>query len=453
MVADPLKPHQQDGAAFLASRPFGLLADSPGAGKTATLIRACDLADARRVLVFCPAAVRPHWELEFLRWQRVERPVRALAGHPKAPPGPGVTIMAHAALVKPAEYARLWHAGPYDAIIADEGHEFRAYTAARARHLYAPALADPKAAMAAPMPDGLWTRAKHVWHASGTPVVNSAADLYPLLGGPLAGRTDLDSPSWWEFCTKFTDLKPDSFNGMKPTGVREAEALRATLRPWTLRRDFDVGVPLRIDAVPLPVPETALTEALAGLEGWTPEKLREVLESGEEPSDAAISRVRRALGLAKAPAAAAAIDSVLRDGGGPLVAFYHHRDVRDALHRALTPRWRVGWIDGSVNRAQLQAGVEWFQTGRMDVLLVQTQAGGTGLTLTRANVAAVVELPWTAAALLQAVKRVHRLGQTRPCFGALLTARCWLEEVMLRVLATKKSMSEEIFGPLTELVA
>ncbi len=50
----------------------------------------------------------------------------------------------------------------------------------------------------------------------------------------------------------------------------------------------------------------------------------------------------------------------------------------------------------------------------LQVLLVSTRAGGTGLNLTEAAHAFMMDCWWNAAVDEQAMDRVHRLGQTRP---------------------------------------
>jgi hypothetical protein len=57
--AEPLLPHQEIGAAWLAERRQAFLADSMRVGKTPTSIRACDLVGAERILILCPAVARP----------------------------------------------------------------------------------------------------------------------------------------------------------------------------------------------------------------------------------------------------------------------------------------------------------------------------------------------------------------------------------------------------------
>ena len=59
-----LSPAQAYGAAWLFDRPGSYLADPPGFGKTAQLLKAC--RDERFLTVVCPAAIRDArvWERE-----------------------------------------------------------------------------------------------------------------------------------------------------------------------------------------------------------------------------------------------------------------------------------------------------------------------------------------------------------------------------------------------------
>jgi SNF2 family DNA or RNA helicase len=204
----------------------------------------------------------------------------------------------------------------------------------------------------------------------------------------------------------------------------------------------------------LTVPPADIARVMSDLDGWTPDRLRQVLEDNDELRDGAISRVRKALGIAKAEAICVHTEMLLSMGEGPLVVFFQHTDVRKYIHERLSSRgWKVSWIDGGVNAKQLKAAKEWFQAGYLDVLLVQTQAGGQGLTLTRSHRTAMAEMPWTATAVEQAVKRIHRIGQTRPCVAELLSAPgCWLDEVLSSVVTRKRAASDSLLSLLTSSV-
>ncbi len=126
--------------------------------------------------------------------------------------------------------------------------------------------------------------------------------------------------------------------------------------------------------------------------------------------------------------------------------------MREKLYEILGPagcNFQVSWIDGKITPTQLTLAESWFQAGKIDVLLVQTQAGGQGLTLHRANQEVFAELGWTAVSMQQAEKRIHRIGQTRPCEVTVLRADHWMETLLSSVIGYKERASAELLSLLT----
>ena len=78
-----LHSYQIAGAEWLAARRVGLLLDEMGLGKTATSIRACDLVEAKLILIVCPAIATMVWSREFSRWQQIGRRSRSSAPAPR----------------------------------------------------------------------------------------------------------------------------------------------------------------------------------------------------------------------------------------------------------------------------------------------------------------------------------------------------------------------------------
>lgn len=430
-------PHQMTGARFLAERRVALLLDEMGLGKTAQVVLAADLIGARKILVICPAVVRVGWEDEFVTWQKIDRPIRAVEGRIRETPDPGVTVISHAALADAASVMALRAGAPYDLIVVDEIHEIRNWDAARTRAMYGE--------------NALYRCAPYFWGLTGTPVVNSAADLWPFAAGPLANQK-----SWWDWSMQFTVLKDAGNGDVRPIGLRQADVLADIFRSHVLRRTAEsVGIrlpPLEVQDVMLPADPTALARAMAGLQQWDARRLTAALDDQDELKDSALASARRALGVAKAQALADHVRGILEAGEGPAVVFFQHTDVRKIAHAVLSTHagYKVSWIDGSVTRTQLRAAREWFQAGRLDALLVQTQAGGVGLTLTRGCRAVIGELPWTAVALQQAIKRIHRLTQTRACRADVLRLKnCWLEDALATTVGRKHRASEDFLSRLT----
>lgn len=436
---------------FLAQRPFAMLLDDMGLGKTATTIHGADLANCQKILVMCPAVVRPHWAREFARWQQVDRPVTVYNELPKAPPGRGVSVVSHEALARTPHI--LAAGAPYDLIIVDESHQMRDWNAKRTKHFAAPnevRYLDNKGKQQV-IPPGAWTWTYRLWCLTGTPIVNSACDLWPLFYGPL--RSNIN---WYDFGNRFTTMVPSSA-GDKPTGLKNADELANMLRPYAIRRTLEsVGIalpPLSAYAVDIDLPSNILAEIMAGLENWTPQMLVNALENNDDLKDSNLMRVRRALGIAKAyPVAHYVWDQITNRGSGPVVVFFQHTKVREDLYTMLHGQcgFRVSWIDGKISPKQLTAAEAGFQAGNYDVLLVQTQAGGQGITLHKSHTCVTCEAPWTSMALMQSWKRIHRIGQTHPCTATILKVKgLWLEQIMANIITKKHQASEALLSRLT----
>lgn len=434
--------HQLTGADFLAERGFALLADECGLGKSGTAILGADRAWAMKILVVCPATVRAHWAREFVRWQSISRQVVIADGFLDfIPANETVTIVSHAVLAdapSPKQkrntgksYPNLMAGAPYDLIIVDESHCFSAYDAARSRHLW--------------MQNGVFSWSARVWCLSGTPMVNSPADLWLMAQGPMKQNV-----TWYDWGCAFSDPKTDNYGAIKFSGIKNTGMLANILRPHVLRRTVKgIGIELpdlSIEHRHLSIDPMVLTRVMADLEGWTPDKLIKALEEKDELHDSALARVRKALGMAKAESVANRVHGLLGPGTGPVVVFFQHTAVRDQLYASLTKLgYRVSWIDGKITRAQLSAAESWFQAKRLDVLLVQTQAGGMGLTLVAGNRVVVAELPWTAVGLWQAIKRVHRITQTKNVKAEIIRASgCWLEDALASAVGKKHRAAEEL---------
>ncbi|KAH0488403.1 MAG: hypothetical protein KVP17_001225 [Porospora cf. gigantea B] len=89
-------------------------------------------------------------------------------------------------------------------------------------------------------------------------------------------------------------------------------------------------------------------------------------------------------------------------------------------------------FDGRMNQAERRATLQWFSQQRgFCVLLVSLRAGGVGLNLTSACRAYFLDLWWNPATMEQAMRRLHRIGQTRRVDVYILICSRTVEDRML----------------------
>lgn len=79
------------------------------------------------------------------------------------------------------------------------------------------------------------------------------------------------------------------------------------------------------------------------------------------------------------------------------------------------------------------------------VTFVQYQAGAMGLNLQKACRAIYFTLPLSSELFEQSKKRIHRIGQERPCFYYLMLCRGSVEEKILQTLEMRRDYTEELF--------
>jgi SNF2 family DNA or RNA helicase len=103
----------------------------------------------------------------------------------------------------------------------------------------------------------------------------------------------------------------------------------------------------------------------------------------------------------------------LENRSAPTLVLAHYRDSVEACAAvARSVGARVGFVHGGV--ANAGTTIRAFKEGTIDVLVGSLETVSEGLTLTRADMAIFVEKSFKPSRNEQAMRRVHRIGQTRP---------------------------------------
>lgn len=401
-------PYQEEGASFLARERRALLADGAGMGKTLQAIRACDHIGARRVLVLSPPSAVVNWRREFEESSLLDPEVNVFTSN-----------TARGAFLHER----------YDAVILDEAHYFKAYRSQRTQLVYGHRTDG----------EGLVSRAPYTFLLTATPMPNHPGEVWThlhalrpeLIPGPTGPM------GFFRFQQVYCQIQQTPF-GPRVTGVRPTKvaALRAILSRFMLRRNEDEVTLPELRVGPLYV-EAHVAKA------WSEDSARvmEALDSGGVAALRGLATeaatLRRLLGLAKVEPTIAYAEDWLAANDGKLCLYGHHKEVLEAFARVF--RGRCAVITGATTDRQVQ--IDRFQTDdSVRVFIGQIQAAGEAITLTRASEVLLVEPSWVPSQNYQVIKRIHRIGQDKPCQARFVTVAGSIDEAINRALARKEAM-------------
>jgi SWI/SNF-related matrix-associated actin-dependent regulator 1 of chromatin subfamily A len=434
-----LYPFQRDGVEFLALHEKALLADDMGLGKTIQTLVA--LPDNPRVICITPAAVKYNWQDEAEKW-RPDLKVTVLSGRNSFKlPEPGeMVIVNYDILPKWLTPAPKTKEAPVTQdqkvilkqtiLVADEAHLVKNYKAQRSKKV-----------------STLSRLCAKTWFLTGTPLMNRPTDLYGVLSS--GGMYVLGG--WAKFCSLFNGWK-NQWGGWEfgmPTAEVPERMKRVMIRrirtevlpdlpPKTYQvvsvNDLDRKLKKELDekltdlmigsgfteaeAKNMVSNFDNLLKAVESLEAGTldPGQVEAVQEQKElieavsnlsMPGFEEFSEIRAKLASARIPAVEEIVESY-EESDTPLVVFSAHVAPIKAIGS------RQGWdcITGDTNPKDRRDIVKAFQSGQLKGVACTIQAGGVGVTLTRASTALFVDLDWTPAWNLQAEDRICRIGQT-----------------------------------------
>ena len=408
-----LFPYQKEGAKLLFQNERFGLHDEMGIGKTATTIGAVDLIfeaqGSARGLIICPAMLRQNWINEFRKFSKTG--VRVLKGQ---------TIHDFVSwqrgrfdvLVTSYEMATRWRTeflkNPefLDFLALDEAHFVKHYKTARTAAVF-----------------GRWCNLRNCWssyavrvfHITGTPMSNDVFDIYPFLR--LTGEVE-GTPA--AFASQYFVSVPTPWGAKLEPSKSAVERLKIMVDRNRIARTLtDIGMQLPpivfserlVDGDTKPIIE--MLRAEPGLE----EAIRDAINNGGlSRLDAHhVMTLRRLIGTAKAVPYAKMLAEELAEGDEKHVVFCCHTDPAMTLVRALEKaKIRCVFVNGQTPEEERQRAVRDFQNPEKDirVFIGNMRVAGTGLTLTAASRVHLLESDWTPAGNAQALKRLHRYGQT-----------------------------------------
>lgn len=121
-----------------------------------------------------------------------------------------------------------------------------------------------------------------------------------------------------------------------------------------------------------------------------------------------------------------------------LIVFYNFNEELRVLCGAVGNR-PVSIVNGEMKT------LDMYEREEDSITFIQYQAGAMGLNLQKANKIVYFTPPLSSELYEQSKKRIHRIGQDKPCFYYNLTVEGSIEEKIYATLALRRDYTEQLF--------
>ncbi len=448
-----LRRYQEEGFAWLASlRRWKLgacLADDMGLGKTvqtlAHLQKEREKGENRPALLICPTSVVNNWCKEAERFTP-KLPVLVHHGasrHGKKSFAPiaqtqGLVISSFGLLQRDLF---LFREISWSTMILDE-----------AQNIKNPEAKQSQAARSIP--------AEHRIALTGTPVENRPLDLWSLMDFLNPGL--LGSQSFFK----------KTFQKSRGSSSREEalEKLQRIVAPFLLRRlKTDKKIIRDLPEKIITLEYCSLTKEQASLYQSVLEEMKKGLETGDDSQrqGLVLATLTKLKQICNHPAQFLGDNSSLENRSGKMrrlvdlleelqetqehcLVFTQYREMGEMLQKWLRQYFaqEVFLLHGGISRKKRDAMVDIFQNSpeAPKIFILSLKAGGTGLTLTRANHVIHFDRWWNPAVENQATDRAFRIGQKKNVQVHTFIVPGTLEERIDTLLDKKRNLAEKIVG-------
>ena len=132
-----------------------------------------------------------------------------------------------------------------------------------------------------------------------------------------------------------------------------------------------------------------------------------------------------------------AFKDLLNDTDDRFIVFYNFTAEKDILARLVERP--ISLVNGE------KRDLENYELYDNSITFVQYQAGAKGLNLQKANKVIYFSLPLSCENFMQSQKRVHRIGQDKPCFYYILETENSIDGKILEALNKQEDYTNRLF--------
>lgn len=442
-AAPDLMAHQREGVDFLISRRCGLIAFEQGLGKTLVAIESfrqlLKSGELDSAVVICPNSLKNNWVAEISKFAPdicvcVVDGSRLVRRQIIAKTIAQMLIVNYETARSEVVAIRAFLKRRRSALILDESHNVknaRSLNSIAAQHLT--------------------EHANYRWLLSGTPVTNSASDIYPQLC-VVSGKQPFGSFSAFE-ARYGAHASPE-----------DRAILSEKIKPYILRRTkeecLDLPEKTFLD-VRVELPDwqkkmyIAMRDDLAReVEGMTEAEFRQFVPT-------ALTRLLRLSQIASNPALLLPdekrvagktveldriVEDLVKNSNKKIIIWSYYVETLESLYSRYS-EYGAALLYGKTDANDRQQVAKRFQEDpSLMILLANPAAAGTGFTLTAASYTIYETLTWRYDYYAQSQDRNHRIGQRNPVTYIRLIADNTIEQAIAEALERKNVLAREIVG-------
>lgn len=442
-----LRPYQSQDAFYLKERGSALVLNEPRTGKTPTMIRVIAALGKKKNLVVCPSSLVLNWAKEFQKWFP-ECEVVSISGDKKARLKPlnyyamygklklMVLIISKDTFKKEVSSGGQLEDSNFDTMIVDEAHFLRNYKSAQSQAIFS-------------------VSATHKYALTGTPSVKHGSDVYGLLHF----IDPIKFSSFWQFTARYWNIEDNGWG--KDLGdsrkaredelkavisIHSVQRKRKEVMKW-LPKATHQTIPVELGKKQLKLYDSMFETFVASADDLEIDVMNKLVQ---------LTRLRqlcldpRLLGFKEVGAKTTALLEFAEDNTDPFVVMTTFSSYFDLVKPDLEKLGkRVGVIDGSVSKKNRQKLVDLFQNGKIDILLCNIIAAGTGLTLDKSDTILFLDKDYNPANNEQAQDRIVPTTEERyhPINVISLVASGTVDERVNEILDRKEDLTKVINRP------
>jgi SNF2 family DNA or RNA helicase len=431
-ISNGLRPYQRVDVNFLQRLPHCGIFSEMRTGKTPTTLKLIEAEGHEKVIVICPASLVLNWKKEVETWTNYE--VFAVSGtktkrskiYQEWESKKGFLVLskdtakADSDLLNFKDYA----------LIVDEAHFLRNYQTLQSKAVF-----------------HLGKHATKRLALTGTPSTNKGADIYGILHFLYPSRFS----SYWSFVDRYFKTWDSPWGAKEISGYKRKEELQEILDLISVQRK-------RSEVMQWLPPKQyqTITLEMAPKQRKAYDEMLHLFTVEEADVDASgvLAQLTRLRQICLAPelleinAPSAKEQFILEwledNPDEQVIIFSNFSSYLKELAKKINNK--LGLIIGETGKPMRQNIVEQFQAGKIQVILANIQAAGTGLTLDAAGTVIFLDRDYTVSSNQQAEDRIVPTTQqaNQSCTIIDVVCKNSVDETINDLLKKKKSVIEVI---------